>query len=80
MNSPINLSDTQLLILSAASQRGDRCLIAPKTLKRAAAEKFVTNLLAASLVREIKAKFDMPIWRRDEEAGQAFSLKLTAAP
>jgi len=65
--------------LSAASQREDRCLIVPKNLKRPAAQKLAAKLLAADLVREIKAKPTMPVWRRDEDAGRAFSLKLTAA-
>jgi Protein of unknown function (DUF3489) len=79
MNSPVKLTDTQLVILSAASQREDRCLIVPKNLKRPAAQKLAAKLLAADLVREIKAKPTMPVWRRDEDAGRAFSLKLTAA-
>jgi hypothetical protein len=79
MNSPVKLTDTQLVILSAASQREDRCLIVPKNLKRPAAQKLAAKLLAADLVREIKAKPNMPVWRRDEDAGRAFSLKLTAA-
>ena len=29
----IKLTDTQLVILSAAAQRKDRCLVAPPTLK-----------------------------------------------
>ena len=37
MNSPAKLTDTQFVILSEASQRKDRCLIPPKTLKAAAA-------------------------------------------
>jgi hypothetical protein len=79
MSSPVKLTDTQLVILSAASQREDRCLIAPKNLKGGAAQKVAAKLLAAGLVREIKAKPGMAVWRRDEEAGQAYSLKLTAA-
>jgi hypothetical protein len=79
MNSPAKLTDTQLVILSAASQREDRCLVAPKNLKGGAAQKVAAKLLAAGLVREIKAKTGMEAWRRDEEAGQAYSLKLTAA-
>jgi hypothetical protein len=67
------------VILSAASQREDRCLIAPKNLKGGAAQKVAAKLLATGLVREIKAKPGMAVWRRDEEAGQAYSLKLTAA-
>ena len=38
-----NLTDTQLVILSAASQRGDRCLIAPSTLKGGAAQKIAAT-------------------------------------
>jgi Protein of unknown function (DUF3489) len=79
MSSPTKLADTQLLILSAASQREDRCLIAPKTLKGGAAQKVAAKLLTAGLVREIKAKAGMEAWRRDEETGQAYSLKLTTA-
>jgi hypothetical protein len=79
MNSPAKLTDTQLVILSAASQREDRCLVAPKNLKGGAAQKVAAKLLAAGLAREIKARTGMALWRRDEEAGQAYSLKLTAA-
>ena len=79
MNSPAKLTDTQFAILSEASQRKDRCLIAPKTLKAAAAQKVAAKLLTAGLAREIKAKGGMEAWRRDEETGQAYSLKLTDA-
>jgi Protein of unknown function (DUF3489) len=79
MNSPAKLSDTQFAILSEASQRKDRSLIPPKTLKAAAAQKVAAKLLKAGLVREIKAKTGMKAWRRDEETGQAYSLKLTDA-
>ncbi len=79
MASPAKLTDTQLAILSAASQRGDRCLIAPSTLKGGAAQRVAAKLVTAGLVREIKAKAGMEAWRRDEETGQAHSLKLTVA-
>ena len=79
MSSPAKLTDTQFAILFEASERKDRCLIPPKTLKAAAAQKVATKLLKAGLVREIKAKTGMEAWRRDEETGQAYSLKLTDA-
>ena len=79
MNSPAKLTDTQFAILSEASQRKDRCLIAPSTLKGGTAQKLAAKLLTAGLVREIKAKTGMEAWRRDEETGQAYSLKLTDA-
>ena len=79
MSSPAKLTDTQRAILFEASQRKDRCLIPPKTLKGAATQKVAAKLLKAGLVSEIKARSGMEIWRRDEETGQAYSLKLTVA-
>jgi hypothetical protein len=79
MTSPAKLTDTQLAILSAASQRGDRCLTAPSTLKGGAAQKVAAKLVTTGLAREIKAKAGMEVWRRDLETGQAYSLKLTDA-
>jgi hypothetical protein len=79
MTSPTKLSNTQLVILSAASQREDRCLTAPKNLNRGALQKVAAKLLDAGLARELKTRAGMVIWRRDDEEGQAYSLKLTAA-
>ncbi len=71
MNSPAKLTDTQFSILSEASQRKDRCLIPPKTLKAAATQKVAAKLLKAGLVREIKAKAGVEAWRRRDETGEA---------
>jgi Protein of unknown function (DUF3489) len=73
------LTDTQQLLLKVAAERGDRCLVLPSTLKGGAAHKVAARLIAAGLVREIRAKPELPVWRRDEGAGLAYSLKLTAA-
>jgi hypothetical protein len=75
----IKLTDTQLVILSAAAQRDDRCLTTPKNLKGGAAQKVAAKLIAAGLVKEIKAKPGTAAWRRDDQTGQSFALKLTAA-
>ena len=75
----ITLTDTQLLVLRAAAQREDRILAAPPKLKGGAAQKVAAKLIAAGLVKEIKAKTGVPAWRPDVEAGQSFALKLTAA-
>ena len=56
MNSPAKLTDTQFASLSEASQRKDRCLIPPKILKAAAAQKVATKLLKAGLVRDATRK------------------------
>jgi hypothetical protein len=75
----IKLTDTQLVILSAAAQRKDRCLVASPTLKGGAAQRVANKLISSGLVKEVKAKTDDPVWRRDEESGAPYALKLTAA-
>ena len=75
----IKLTDTQLVLLGAAAQRKDLCLVAPRTLKGATARKVVRKLISAGFVKEVKAKASDPIWRRDEESGASYALKLTAA-
>jgi hypothetical protein len=73
------LTDTQLLMLSAAAQREDRILAMPPKLKGGAAQKVAAKLIAVGLVKEIKAKTGAPAWRRDAETEQSYALKLTAA-
>jgi hypothetical protein len=73
----VKLTDTQLVMLSAAAQRGDHCLTAPERLKVAILARVGERLVKLGLVREVRAKAGMPVWRRDD-AG-SFALKLTAA-
>jgi hypothetical protein len=77
----IKLTDTQIVMLSAAAQRNDRCLLAPQILKvkGSATRKLATKLIGAGLAKEIKAKPGAPVRRRDEQADQPYALKLTAA-
>jgi hypothetical protein len=72
-------SDTQLVLLRGAAQRDDHCLVPPTGPKRSPARRAIAKLLEARLVKEIKAKKGAPIWRRDEETGHSYALKLTAA-
>ena len=64
----IKLTDTQLMMLTAAAQRNDRCLVAAPNLKVAAAQKIASKLIGAGLVKEIRAKAGAPVWQRDDEA------------
>src|ERR1700727_2735851 len=75
----IRLTDTQIVMLSAAAQRDDRCLVAPRNLKGGAGQKVAAKLIGGGLVKEIKAKPGAPVWRQEEQAGLSFALKLTAA-
>jgi Protein of unknown function (DUF3489) len=75
----IKFNDTQLVLLSGASQRDDHCLAPPAGPKRAQAQRAIVKLLEAGIVKEIRAKAGAPIWRRDKEKGRTYALKLTAA-
>ena len=75
----IKFNDTQLVLLSAAAQRDDHCLAPPAGPKRSQAQKATVKLVEAGIVKEIRAKAGAPIWRRDEETGRTYALKLTAA-
>jgi hypothetical protein len=70
------LSDTQLVILSAASQRDDRGVELPANVKGKAASKVVDKLIRAGLLEEVRAGGSLPVWRRDDENG-AMALRIT---
>jgi hypothetical protein len=75
----IKFNAAQLVLLSGASQRDDHFLVPPTGPKRGQAQKAIVKLLEAGLVKEIRAKAGAPIWRRDEEKGHTYALKVTAA-
>jgi Protein of unknown function (DUF3489) len=75
----IKLTDAQLVLLGAAAQRKDLCLVAPPTLRGATAQKVASKLISAGLVKEVKAKASDPVWRRGQESGASYALKLTTA-
>lgn len=80
------LSDTQLVILSAAAQRDDRNVLPlPGSLRGGAATKVVGALLSRGLIVELttdsQTKADAAlnrIWRNDED-GRAILLHITDA-
>jgi hypothetical protein len=70
------LTDTQLVILSAASQRDDRAVQLPANVKGKAARKVVDKLIRAGLLEEVRAGGSLPVWRRDDDSG-AMTLRIT---
>jgi hypothetical protein len=74
----MTLSDTQLLILSAASQRTDHAAVLPANLKGSAAKKVIDKLLNEKLLQELRAKDDMPVWRRGDD-NRPYTLRITKA-
>ena len=70
------LSDTQLVILSAAIQRPDRLVLPlPDRLKGGAATAVVESLTAKGLIEEVEAKRGEPVWR---ETGDGHGVSLVA--
>jgi hypothetical protein len=67
----LQLSDSQLVVLTAACQRPDRCVF-PVTarLKGNAAGNVLKSLLNKGLLKEVRAKRDDTVWRHDEERGR----------
>jgi hypothetical protein len=72
----MRLTDTQLVLLSAASRREGGAVILAPDLKGGAATKVVGSLLREKLVEEIPANGALPVWRRDEGAG-TLALRIT---
>jgi hypothetical protein len=72
----MKLTDTQLVLLSAASQREDCAIELASNLKGGAAHKVVGKLLTEGLAEEIQASGSLPVWRRDDDKG-ALALRIT---
>lgn len=73
------LSNAQVVLLTAAATRQDRCLTPPASARADQLRTIGEKLLASELVREAKAKSGAPVWRRAEDTGISYALKLTAA-
>jgi Protein of unknown function (DUF3489) len=74
----MTLSDTQFSILSAASQRPDHAAMLPANPKGGAAKKVIDRLLKQKLLQELRAKDDMPAWRRGDD-NRPYTLRITKA-
>ena len=70
------LTDTQLIILSAASRRDDRGVELPANIKGEAARKAVDKLIRAGLLEEVRAAGSLFVWRRDDDSGP-MALRIT---
>ncbi len=75
----IKLSDTQLVVLSAACARENGCLLPVSgNLNGNAASMVLHSLINKGLAEEVPANNDMPVWREAED-GASISLRATAA-
>ncbi|WGJ15259.1 DUF3489 domain-containing protein [Methylocapsa sp. D3K7] len=73
-----HLTDAQFLVLSEAAGRDSGVVVIPEQLKGKAAESFVRTLIGKGLVREVRSKTGMPVWRRNVETGKTYALVITA--
>ena len=71
--SPKKLSDTQLVLLSSASQREDGAVDLAGNPKGG---KVIRNLLNEGLVEEVPARGMLPVWRREDAQGP-LALRIT---
>jgi hypothetical protein len=72
------LTDTQLVALSAASQREDRGIVLPPRLRGGAAKKLAAKMIALGFVDEVRARGELPVWRRDDD-NRPMALRITKA-
>lgn len=67
----MNLSDTQLIILSTAAQRDDLRIVLPERLRGGAAEKVLATLLGKGLIEMVPEEEIMPPALGDEAPSPA---------
>ena len=72
------LTDTQLIVLSAAAARDDGIAVVPAKMNKAAASKVGASLVTRKLMREVRSKPGMPVWRQGED-DRPISLIITRA-
>ena len=75
------ITDTKIIVLSAAAQRADRlALPLPKSLKGGAAHKVIKPLIDKGLLEEVEAnrKLADPVWRETGD-GHGVTLVITEA-
>jgi hypothetical protein len=73
-----HLTDTQLILLSKASQHSHGAVAPPDNLRGAAVTTVAARLFEKGLMREVPAAIGMPIWR-GAEGGDPIALVITAA-
>src|ERR1700730_10535058 len=72
----VKLTDSQLIVLSKAAAREDGAAVVPPKMSKTAAMKVGSSLIGRKLMREIRSKTGMPVWRADAD-GRSMSLVIT---
>jgi hypothetical protein len=66
----------QRILLANAAERPDGACDVPSPPESWAAQKSIASLIERRLVREVRAKADMPVWR-DDDNGHSLALIIT---
>ena len=74
------LTDAQLVVLSAAAARDDGVAVIAAKMNRAAASKVGASLVTRKLMREVRSKPGMPVWRQSEGGRPSTSWPRWDAP
>jgi hypothetical protein len=77
MTTSAPLTDTQLVLLSAASQRDDGLLVQPDHLKGIIAQSVTSKLLARTYIEEVIVGRGEPHWRQDD-SGHLIGFRITS--
>src|SRR4051795_9695549 len=72
------LNDTQLVILSSASQREDGFAVLPEGVRAASVKAAVIRLTKLGFLKQVRVKRDQPHWS-SEEGGRRIGLKIPTA-
>jgi Protein of unknown function (DUF3489) len=73
----MELTDTHLVLLSAAAQHDEHLLSRPDHISDKAAQALATKFIRAGLAAATKVQPGQPCWRADDDAGPV-GLKITA--
>ena len=65
----VKLTDSQLIVLSKAAAREDGAAVVPPKMNKTAATKVGSSLVGRKLMREIRSKPGMPVWRAARTVG-----------
>jgi len=74
----VKLTDSQLIVLSKAAAREVGAAVVPPKMNKAAAVKIGSSLIGRKLMREIRSKPGMLVWREDADC-RSISLIITRA-
>ncbi len=72
----LKLTNRQMIVISAAAASADGTVTFPEGMNRGVARKIASTLIVRKLLREVRARPGIPVWREDDR-GRKKSLLIT---